>query len=120
MQKSEKIAAGILLFHRSGGQLKVLLAHPGGPFWSKRDLGAWTIPKGMIESGEDHLVAALREFEEEIGFRPTGPYTPLGSVRQKAGKLIHAWGCEGYFETEQLTSNMASVEWQPGSGKQVE
>jgi len=74
----------------------------------------------MIEPGEDHLTAALREFEEEIGFRPEGPYIPLGSVRQKAGKVIHAWGCEGYFETERLISNMATVEWPPGSRKQVE
>jgi predicted NUDIX family NTP pyrophosphohydrolase len=120
MKKSQDISAGILLFRRSAGQLEFLLAHPGGPFWAKRDAGAWSIPKGLIEPAEDYLAAALREFEEEIGVRPHGPFLPLGSVRQKAGKEIHAWACEGDVEPTRIKSNAISMEWPPRSGKRVE
>ena len=81
---------GLLLFRRPRGELEVFLAHPGGPFWEDRDLGAWTVPKGLVEGGEDPLATAVREFEEETGIRPEGPFVPLGSVRQKAVKLVHA------------------------------
>jgi predicted NUDIX family NTP pyrophosphohydrolase len=120
MKKSQNLSAGLLLFRRSSGQLEMLLAHPGGPFWRNKDVGAWTIPKGMIEPTEDHLAAALREFEEEVGFRPDGPYLPLGFIRQKAGKVIHAWACEGDVDPKGTTSNLTSVEWPPGSGRRVE
>lgn len=95
MAKRATVSAGLLLYHRTGGELEVLLAHPGGPFWAHRDAGAWSIPKGLVEEGEDVLVAACREFEEETGLRPTGPFLSLGSVRQKAGKLIYAWAWQG-------------------------
>ncbi len=90
-----KISAGILLYRRAGAKLEVLIAHPGGPFWAKRDAGAWSIAKGLVDAGEEPLAAACREFEEETGHRLSGPFQSLGSVRQKAGKLIHAWACEG-------------------------
>jgi len=120
MAKQDNVSAGLLLFRRVNGELEVLLAHPGGPFWSKKDVGAWTVPKGLIEPTEDHLAAAQREFEEEIGFRPEGPFISLGSVRQKAGKVIHAWACEGDVDPARTTSNKVSVEWPPHSGKMVE
>src|SRR5688500_13083559 len=87
--RSRNLSAGLLLFRRSGGQPEVFLAHPGGPFWKNKDAGAWTIPKGLVEEGEELLAAACREFEEETGIAPKAPYLPLGSVRQKAGKIIH-------------------------------
>ena len=114
------VSAGLLLFRRRDGRLEVLLAHPGGPFWANRDAGAWTVPKGLVEPGEDLLSAARREFAEETGLRPDGPFLPLGDVRQKAGKVVYAWACEGDADPSQLTSNLMSVEWPPGSGKRVE
>src|SRR5437764_12286531 len=95
MRKPPNVSAGLLLYRRRGGRLELLLAHPGGPFWANKDAGAWTIPKGLTEAGEDLLAAARREFAEETGLRPGGPFRPLGSVRQKAGKVVHAWACEG-------------------------
>ena len=83
------VSAGLLLFRRSSSGLELFIAHPGGPFWKDRDTGAWTIPKGIVEAGEDFLDAARREFEEETSIHPTGPFIPLGSIRQKAGKTIH-------------------------------
>jgi predicted NUDIX family NTP pyrophosphohydrolase len=120
MKKPSGVSAGILLFRRHRGELDVLLAHPGGPFWAKKDAGAWSIPKGLIEPTEDHLAAAVREFEEEIGFRPDGPFISLDSVRQKAGKVIHAWACEGDVDPASTKSNLVSIEWPPGSGRQFE
>ncbi|HEY7489621.1 MAG TPA: NUDIX domain-containing protein, partial [Candidatus Tectomicrobia bacterium] len=87
MAKRTTVSAGLLLYRRRGDELEVLLAHPGGPFWVHRDAGAWSIPKGLVGEGEEPLAAACREFEEETGLRPTGPFLPLGTVRQKAGKL---------------------------------
>ena len=116
----ESVSAGLLLFRRRDGHLEVLLAHPGGPFWVNRDVGAWSIPKGLAEPSEDLLSAARREFAEETGLRPDGPFLPLGDVRQKAGKVVHAWACEGDADPSQLTSNTMTVEWPPGSGKRVE
>jgi predicted NUDIX family NTP pyrophosphohydrolase len=97
--------------------VQVLLAHPGGPFWSKRDAGAWTLPKGTIETDEAPLEAARREFFEEIGMKPDGPFFPLGTVTQKAGKVVHAWACEGDFDPRDLSSNVMKVIWPPNSGK---
>jgi predicted NUDIX family NTP pyrophosphohydrolase len=114
------VSAGLLLYRRRDGRLEVLLAHPGGPFWANKDAGAWTVPKGLAESGEDLLAAARREFAEETGLRPEGPFVPLGSVRQKAGKVVHAWACEGDADPAALTSNVMSAEWPPGSGYRVE
>lgn len=120
MRRREAISAGLLLFRRSNGRLEVLLAHPGGPFWANRDAGAWTIPKGMGDAGEDLLAAARREFTEETGLNPQGPFLPLGSVRQKAGKVVHAWACEGDADPAALASNTMWAEWPPGSGKRIQ
>lgn len=119
MAKTEKVSAGILLYRRPGGGLEVLLAHPGGPFWVHRDAGAWTIPKGLADDGEDLLAAARREFAEETGTRLDGPFWPLGSVRQRAGKLVHAWAAEGDLDPARAVSNMTSSEWPRGSGRRV-
>ena len=117
------ISAGILLFRRAGEALEVLLVHPGGPFWAKKDLGAWSIPKGLVEEGEEPLECALRELEEELG----SPFVfaaekliELGTVRQKAGKLVHCWAAEGDFDPATLRSNTFSIEWPPRSGTERE
>jgi predicted NUDIX family NTP pyrophosphohydrolase len=117
MAKRPNASAGLLLFRRSGAGLEVFLAHPGGPFWRDRDLGAWTVPKGLLEEGEDPLSAAVREFEEETAIRPEGPFLPLGSVRQKAGKLVHAWAWEGKADPRRTKSNTMRAEWPRGSGR---
>jgi len=117
MAKRPNASAGLLLFRRSGAGLEVFLAHPGGPFWRDRDLGAWTVPKGLLEDGEDPLSAAVREFEEETAIRPEGPFLPLGSVRQKAGKLVHAWAWEGEADPHRTKSNTMRAEWPRGSGR---
>ena len=111
------ISAGLLLFRRTSGALEVFLAHPGGPFWAHRDAGAWTLPKGLIHPAEDALVAACREFREETGIQPHGPFIPLGEIRQKAGKLIHAWAWEGDADPSQIVSNTYKVEYPYGSGR---
>ncbi len=117
MAKRTNVSAGLLLFRRPFGGLEVFLAHPGGPFWEGRDLGAWTVPKGLLERGEDPLAAAVREFEEETGIHPEGPFLQLGSVRQKAGKLVHAWAWEGEADPRQVRSNLMRTEWPRGSGR---
>lgn len=118
-----KESAGVLLFRRTAG-LEVLLAHPGGPYWAKKDLGAWTVPKGECESGEDLRECALRELAEELGQRvpPIAgeELVDLGSVRQKSGKLVHAWGAEGDFDPAKLSSNTFEIEWPPRSGARRE
>ena len=113
------LSAGLLLYRRGGAGLEVFLAHPGGPFWRDRDAGAWTIPKGVVDPGEELLAAACREFEEETGIRPRGPFLPLGSIRQKAGKVVHAWAWEGDADPSRVTSNSARSEWPPGSGRWI-
>lgn len=118
--KHKNTSAGLLMFRRQYEALEVLLAHPGGPFWEKRDEGAWTIPKGLIEEGEDHLVAARREFEEETGLHPTGPFISLGSVKQKAGKIVHAWAWEGDADATLIKSNWMKMEWPSKSGNWVQ
>ena len=110
-------SAGMLLFRRTGGGLEVFLAHPGGPFWKNKDLGAWTIPKGLVDEGEAPLDAAVREFREETGITAVPPFIPLGDVRQKAGKVVHAWAWEGDADPETVTSNVMRTEWPRGSGR---
>ncbi len=111
------VSAGLLLFRRRSGQIEVFLAHPGGPFWAKKDAGAWTIPKGLAESDEDLLAAACREFKEETGIEPHGPWLPLGSVRLKSGKQVHAWAWEGDADASAIVSNTTQIEWPRGSGR---
>jgi len=112
-----QVSAGLLLFRRRGNSLEIFLAHPGGPFWKNRDEGAWTIPKGLADEGEDLLAAARREFEEETGIRAQEPFLPLGSVKQKAGKVVHAWAFEGDVDPAAIKSNMTQVEMPRGSGR---
>jgi predicted NUDIX family NTP pyrophosphohydrolase len=107
--RSRDQSAGLLLFRRVSGKLQVFLAHPGGPFWKNKDAGAWTIPKGLIEEGEEILAAACREFQEETGFASQPPYLPLGSIRQKAGKVVHAWAFQGDADPAKSRSNMMPV-----------
>ena len=113
-------SAGILLFRRSHGELEVLLAHPGGPFWQRRDDGSWTIPKGEIGAGEDPLDAARREFLEETGVAAEGEAMPLAPCRQRSGKIVYAWAVEGDLDANALRSNTFTMEWPPRSGKQAE
>jgi predicted NUDIX family NTP pyrophosphohydrolase len=111
-------SAGILLYRRLAGRLEVLLVHPGGPFWVRRDLGAWSIPKGEYEIGEDPLLAARREFEEELGSPPpAGDSLDLGEIRQKSGKTVRAWAIAGDLDVEVIHSNTFELEWPPRSGK---
>ncbi|HET8655469.1 MAG TPA: NUDIX domain-containing protein [Longimicrobiaceae bacterium] len=117
MARVAKVSAGLLLYRRGVRGLELFLAHPGGPFWARRDLAAWTIPKGVVEPGEEALDAALREFREETGIPPQGPFLPLGSVRQKAGKTVHAWAWEGDADPAGITSNEMKIEWPRGSGR---
>ncbi len=116
-------SAGILLFRRAGEAVEVLLVHPGGPLWAKKDLGAWSIPKGLVEEGRSPSRCALRELEEELG-SPLGlsaeELIELGSVRQKAGKIVHCWAAEGDFDPATLRSNTFSMEWPPRSGSERE
>lgn len=110
-------SAGILLFRRRAGVLEVFLAHPGGPFWARRDEGAWTVPKGMIDPGEDALAAARREFAEETGTAVDGEFLELGQVRMKSGKIVKVWAVEGDLDPTTVRSNSVSIEWPPRSGK---
>lgn len=116
-KKKRNVSAGLLLYRRTPGGVEVFLAHPGGPFWVHKDEGAWTIPKGVVDEGEELLAAARREFEEETGIRPDGPFLPLGSVRQKAGKVVHAWAWEGDADPARVRSNVTRTEWPRGSGR---
>jgi predicted NUDIX family NTP pyrophosphohydrolase len=114
---TDRVSAGILLYRRPpGGGLEVLLGHPGGPYFAQKDAGAWSIPKGEVESDEDLYAVARREFREETGHAaPDGPALPLGTVRQKGGKLVHAWALEGDLDPAQAVSNTFSMAWPPGS-----
>jgi predicted NUDIX family NTP pyrophosphohydrolase len=111
-----QISAGLLAFRRHGG-LEILLAHPGGPFWAKKDEGAWTIPKGVVDADADQLAAARREFTEETGFVATGPVVPLCPVKQRSGKTVLGWAFEADFDLAGFTSNMFEMEWPPRSGR---
>ena len=109
-------SAGLLLYRRRDGALEVLLVHPGGPLWAKRDLGAWSIPKGEIHPGEDPLAAARREFAEETGLPAAGPFVALGAIRQRGGKRVDAWAAPGDFDPASLNSVEFELEWPPRSG----
>jgi predicted NUDIX family NTP pyrophosphohydrolase len=111
-----KQAAGLLLFRERVGTLEVLLVHPGGPLWARKDEGAWSIPKGEIEPNEDALSAARREVEEETGARPAGNFIALSPFRQTGGKIVHVWAIESDFDPASLTSNQFEMEWPPKSG----
>jgi predicted NUDIX family NTP pyrophosphohydrolase len=108
------------MFRRRGAEVEVLLAHPGGPFWSSRDEAAWTLPKGSVDEGEDPLAAAKREFNEETGFTAIPPFHLLGELKQKSGKRITAWAFEGDADPAALHSNLFAMEWPPRSGRQQE
>ena len=115
-----KKSAGLLLFRERTAGLDVLLVHPGGPFWAKKDDGAWSIPKGEFGDDEEPLTAAKREFEEEMGVPPVGNFVPLEPIRQPGGKLVFAWALQADFDTSRLKSNIFSMEWPPKSGRQQE
>jgi predicted NUDIX family NTP pyrophosphohydrolase len=113
-------SAGILLYRKRPAGVQVMLVHPGGPFWARKDEGAWSIPKGLAEDGEDLLAAAKREFFEETGMNVDGEFLDLGAYKQPGGKMIVAWGCEGDFDPALLKSNPFSMEWPPHPGKEAE
>ena len=114
-----KISAGILLYRRRAGGVEVMLVHPGGPFWAKKDRGSWSIPKGLVDEGEDHLAAAKREFFEETGAPIDGSFVELGAFKA-SGKTIVVFACEGDFDPSSLKSNTFSMEWPPRSGRKAE
>jgi len=108
------------MYRWRGGRLEVFLAHPGGPCFARKDEGHWTVPKGEIEPGEELLQAAIREFTEEVGIQPKGPFLELGSIRQKGGKIVHAWAFAGDWDERQpIRSNHFEMEWPPHSGKRL-
>jgi predicted NUDIX family NTP pyrophosphohydrolase len=112
-----KRSAGILMYRRTGGALELLLVHPGGPFWARKDAGAWSIPKGEYDDGEDPLAVAKREFEEELGAEPGGAFLDLGEVVQPGRKRVRAFAAEGDFDVSRLRSNLFEIEWPPKSGR---
>jgi predicted NUDIX family NTP pyrophosphohydrolase len=114
-----QISAGILLYRRGKSGHQVLLVRPGGPYWRRRDQGAWMIPKGGIEPGESALAAALREFEEELGTRPPGTPVPLGRIRQAGGKWVEAFALEGDLDPARIKSILFEMEWPPRSGQRA-
>ena len=115
-----KQSAGLLLYRRNGDGIEVFLVHPGGPYWSKKDLGAWSIPKGEYKDDEEPLTAAKREFLEETGFTVDGVFVPLGSIRQTGGKIVSVWALEGDCDPENLVSNFCQIEWPPRSGRIID
>jgi predicted NUDIX family NTP pyrophosphohydrolase len=117
-----KISAGILVYRFKDNDLQVLIVHPGGPIWSKKDVGVWSLPKGQVDEGEETLQTAKREFEEETGFNaPEGEYIPLGEISYPRGdKIVNAWAVEGDFDTAELKSNTFKLEWPPRSGNMNE
>jgi predicted NUDIX family NTP pyrophosphohydrolase len=116
MGRKSEISAGLLIF-RKARDIEVLLAHPGGPYWAKKDAGAWTIPKGLVEAGDELLATARREFTEETGFTANGPFRPLAPVKQKSGKVVHAFAAEADLDLANSRSNSFELEWPPKSGK---
>lgn len=120
MSATPKVSAGILLFRRRPSGVEVLLVHPGGPFWAKKDEGAWSVPKGLAHEGEDSLTAARREFAEETGASAEGPFLDLGVHRQASGKIVAAFACEGALDPAALKSNTFAMEWPPRSGRTAE
>ena len=115
-----KQAAGILLYRRGPRGLEVLLAHPGGPLWARKDLGAWTLPKGQFNNDERPIAAAKREFEEEMGSPPPGEFVEIGSIKQPSGKVVHAFVAESDFDVSTVQSNLFSLEWPPKSGQRAQ
>ncbi len=114
-----KISAGILLYRLVNKELQVFLVHPGGPFWKHKDDGAWSIPKGEVESDEDYLERAKKEFEEETGTAIDGTFSALTPVKQKSGKVVHAWAVAGDMDAANIRSNTFPMEWPPKSGKMI-
>ena len=117
MLRSKEISAGLLVFRRTEAGIEVLLGHPGGPFWVKKDDGAWTIPKGLVGPGDDLLSAARREFSEETNLVIDGEVFALSPVNQKSGKVVHAFACEADFKLDTFASNTFEIEWPPRSGR---
>ena len=115
-----KASAGLLMYRMRNDQCEVLLVHLGGPFWAKKDSGAWFVPKGEVNPGEDELAAAQREFEEETGLQPRPQFLPLGSIKHKTGKTVTAWAFAGDCDPESLRSNTFQMEWPPNSGQTKE
>lgn len=115
-----KRSAGLIMYRIRERQLEVLLVHPGGPFWTNKDKGAWAIPKGQVDDGEEPLAAARREFQEETSFVAEGNFLSLGTIRQLSGKLVDAWGFEGDCDPEELRSITCEVEWPPRSKRMIE
>jgi predicted NUDIX family NTP pyrophosphohydrolase len=116
-RKAAKVSAGILVYRLSANGPEVFLVHPGGPFWAKRDLGSWSVPKGEVEGDEDLLEAAKREFHEETGARIEGEFIELAALRQPSGKVVRVWAVEGEIDASSITSNTFSIEWPPRSGE---
>ena len=119
-RKAGKVSAGILLYRLSANGPEVFLVHPGGPFWAKRDLGAWSVPKGEVDGDEDLLEAAKREFREETGAPIEGDFVELEPLRQPSGKVVRVWAVEGEVDASSITSNTFSIEWPPRSGESRE
>jgi predicted NUDIX family NTP pyrophosphohydrolase len=115
-----KQSAGLLMYRQRESKLELFLVHPGGPFWAKKDLGAWSIPKGEYAAGENPLDAARREFTEETSFTAKGDFLDLGTIKQTGGKLVSAWAVEGDCDPTALRSNLCPIEWPPRSGRQIE
>jgi predicted NUDIX family NTP pyrophosphohydrolase len=115
-----KQSAGLLMYRLREAQVEVFLVHPGGPFWAKKDLGAWSIPKGEYGADEEPLDAARREFAEETGFDPRGEFIALGTIRQAGGKLVSSWAVEGDCDPAEIRSNLCTIEWPPRSGRKIE
>jgi len=115
-----KVSAGLLMYRLRGGRVEVLLVHPGGPIWAKKDAGAWSIPKGEVSPGDDEFSTAQREFEEETGIPPQGDFVPLGTITLKSGKAVRAWAFEGDCDPASIKSNTFVMEWPPRSGKKQE
>jgi predicted NUDIX family NTP pyrophosphohydrolase len=116
MARRDEVSAGLLVFRRTP-KLAVLLGHPGGPYWSNKDDGAWSIPKGLVEGDADLLATARREFAEETGFQARGTFLPLQPVKQKSGKTVHAWALEADFDPQRFVSGVFEMEWPPRSGR---
>jgi predicted NUDIX family NTP pyrophosphohydrolase len=115
-----KRSAGVILYRRRNDDTEVFLVHPGGPFWAKKDLGSWSIPKGEYAEGEEALAAARREFQEETGFVAEGSFVALGELKQPGGKIVSAWAMEGDCDPAKLRSNTFQLEWPPRSGRKIE
>jgi predicted NUDIX family NTP pyrophosphohydrolase len=115
-----KRSAGLIMYRFLGTRLEVLLVHPGGPFWAKKNFGAWSIPKGEYDESEEPLEAAIREFKEETGLEASEPFQELGAVKQTSGKIVTAWAFQGNCDQTTITSNLCQMEWPPRSGRQIE